>query len=287
MAPSHLSDGSPAPVAAPTHWPCRPCLHPLMAWSDWGQHQQQVWVAAAAPIAPQEHGEVEKPSGEIRAGSHLLHLLMALSEWDWCQAPAAGVSSGSGARQDRGVWNKEFSVNTRGSPWQQQLLPRLGLAPPPPSPAPPSHHGQHPPCSTHAPWWSAHIATGCSVVPLFCHLVYLHISLLLYRIFVGQVVFLASLGFLWNERLPIQSSAPTWWHVSPILLACLGLQRGRGETACGLMLLEGLSGGNFQGNLEIEGEQSCGERSRCKGKEDLKSVMWAGIQPLHVFKKHR
>lgn len=61
----------------------------------------------------------------------------------------------------------------------------------------------------------------------------------------------------WEISCPELS--PTWWHMSPILLACLGLQRGRGETACGLMLLEGLFGGNFQGNLEIEGEQSWGK----------------------------
>ncbi|EPQ02090.1 Syntaxin-binding protein 6 [Myotis brandtii] len=54
-------------------------------------------MAAAAPIAPQEQGEVEKPLGAIRASSHCSHLLMVLSDWDWHWAPAAGVSGGSGA----------------------------------------------------------------------------------------------------------------------------------------------------------------------------------------------
>ncbi|KAK1341769.1 hypothetical protein QTO34_016518 [Cnephaeus nilssonii] len=40
-----------------------PCSHLLTVQSDWGQHQQWVQAAAAAPIAPQEQGEVEKPSG--------------------------------------------------------------------------------------------------------------------------------------------------------------------------------------------------------------------------------
>ncbi|ELK37963.1 Diacylglycerol kinase kappa, partial [Myotis davidii] len=61
-----------------------------------GQCQQQVRAAAAAPITPQEQGEVEKRSGAIRVNSHCSHLLMAPSEQDKHQALAAGVSSGSG-----------------------------------------------------------------------------------------------------------------------------------------------------------------------------------------------
>ncbi|KAK1345153.1 hypothetical protein QTO34_013863 [Cnephaeus nilssonii] len=60
------------------------------ARSDWGQRYQRVRVAAAALITPQKQGEVEKPSGVIRASSHRSHLLMAPSDRDWCRAPAAG-----------------------------------------------------------------------------------------------------------------------------------------------------------------------------------------------------
>ncbi|ELK37958.1 Protein FAM149A [Myotis davidii] len=48
-------------------------------------------AAAAAPIAPQEQGEVEKPSGTIRAGSRCSHPLMVLSNQGWNRVPAAGV----------------------------------------------------------------------------------------------------------------------------------------------------------------------------------------------------
>lgn len=57
-----------------------------------------------SPIAPQEQGELEKPSGVIGAGGHRLHLLMALSNQGQHQAPAAGVSAG----QDSGT--KEQSM---------------------------------------------------------------------------------------------------------------------------------------------------------------------------------
>ncbi|ELK26679.1 NACHT and WD repeat domain-containing protein 1 [Myotis davidii] len=46
---------------------------------------------ALAPIAPQEQGEVEKPSEAIGAGSHRLHPLTAPSDWGGCQAPAAVI----------------------------------------------------------------------------------------------------------------------------------------------------------------------------------------------------
>ncbi|ELK26867.1 hypothetical protein MDA_GLEAN10010991 [Myotis davidii] len=52
---------------------------------------------AAALTAPQEQGEVEKPSGAIRASSHRSHPLMASSNRDWRQALAMGASSSSGA----------------------------------------------------------------------------------------------------------------------------------------------------------------------------------------------
>ncbi|KAK1346722.1 hypothetical protein QTO34_000582 [Cnephaeus nilssonii] len=51
---------------------------------------------------PPEEKNVEKPSGTIRASSHHLYPLMVLSDWDWCRAPAAGVSrasAGSGCKQ--------------------------------------------------------------------------------------------------------------------------------------------------------------------------------------------
>ncbi|ELK24438.1 Solute carrier family 13 member 1 [Myotis davidii] len=54
-------------------------------------------AVAAAPIAPQEQGEVEKPSGVIRASSCCLYPLMAPSDQDQRWALAAGVSSGSSA----------------------------------------------------------------------------------------------------------------------------------------------------------------------------------------------
>ncbi|EPQ15538.1 Solute carrier family 13 member 1 [Myotis brandtii] len=56
-----------------------------------------VQAVAAAHIAPQEQGEVEKPSGAIRASSCCLYPLMAPSDQDQCWAPATGVSSGSSA----------------------------------------------------------------------------------------------------------------------------------------------------------------------------------------------
>ncbi|EPQ02641.1 Cardiomyopathy-associated protein 5 [Myotis brandtii] len=48
-------------------------------------------MAAAAPIAPQEQGEVEKPSGVIRVGSRCLHLLMALSDRDQSYSGIKGL----------------------------------------------------------------------------------------------------------------------------------------------------------------------------------------------------
>ncbi|EPQ09495.1 hypothetical protein D623_10026898 [Myotis brandtii] len=51
----------------------------------------------AAPISPQEQGEVEKPSGAIRARSRRLHPLLAPSDQDRRQAWAMGTSGGSGA----------------------------------------------------------------------------------------------------------------------------------------------------------------------------------------------
>ncbi|KAK1344043.1 hypothetical protein QTO34_014602 [Cnephaeus nilssonii] len=77
--------------------PCshRSCSHALMVQSDWGQHQQQVRAAAPALavsvsgaipgsgcerwlpalIAPQEQGEVKKPSEVIQTGSRPSQLL--------------------------------------------------------------------------------------------------------------------------------------------------------------------------------------------------------------------
>ncbi|KAK1345802.1 hypothetical protein QTO34_008267 [Cnephaeus nilssonii] len=66
-----------------SRWLCVPRLHPLTERSDWGQCQQQVEQghAVSGVIAPQEQGEVEKPSGRIGAGSHRSHPLTALSHW--------------------------------------------------------------------------------------------------------------------------------------------------------------------------------------------------------------
>ncbi|ELK37615.1 5-azacytidine-induced protein 2 [Myotis davidii] len=61
-----------------------------------GQHCQQVRVVAAALIAPQEQGEVEKPSEAIGAGSCHSYLLTALSDWGWHQAPAASEHNSGG-----------------------------------------------------------------------------------------------------------------------------------------------------------------------------------------------
>ncbi|ELK28781.1 hypothetical protein MDA_GLEAN10004463 [Myotis davidii] len=61
-----------------------------------GQHCQWVEMAAAAPIAPQEKGKMEKPSEEIGAISRRSHPLMALSDWDWHQVLAVGMSGNSG-----------------------------------------------------------------------------------------------------------------------------------------------------------------------------------------------
>ncbi|KAK1336892.1 hypothetical protein QTO34_002928 [Cnephaeus nilssonii] len=64
------------------------------SWCQW-------WLLPL--MAPQEQGEVEKPSGAIEAGSRRLHLLTVLSDWDllWHQlrvqvglVPGAGASAG-------------------------------------------------------------------------------------------------------------------------------------------------------------------------------------------------
>ncbi|EPQ18629.1 General transcription factor 3C polypeptide 6 [Myotis brandtii] len=85
--------------------------HALTAQSDWGQHHQQVQVVAAAPIAPQKQGEVEKPSGGIKVGSYRLHPLMAPSNWGRHRVLAAGVSGGSGTS----------SGYEQGQQWQQGI----------------------------------------------------------------------------------------------------------------------------------------------------------------------
>ncbi|EPQ12902.1 WD repeat-containing protein 63 [Myotis brandtii] len=89
-------------------------LKPLTIWSDWGQRHQQVQLAAAAQITPQEQGEVEKPSGMIRADSRCSHSLTALSDQDWRQVLAAG---GSGASKSSGCEQRL---------WHQQQVRALG-----------------------------------------------------------------------------------------------------------------------------------------------------------------
>ncbi|ELK29183.1 Armadillo repeat-containing X-linked protein 2 [Myotis davidii] len=86
----------PAPATALPHAD-GPRSHPTDEVEHWGWRQQQVQTAAAAPITPQEQGEVEIPSRVIRASSHHSHPLKVPSDWDRCWASAAGASSGSGA----------------------------------------------------------------------------------------------------------------------------------------------------------------------------------------------
>ncbi|EPQ05660.1 Serine/threonine-protein kinase SRPK2 [Myotis brandtii] len=132
------------------------------------RHRQWVRVVAAALIASQEQGEVEKPSGAIGAGSCRLHLQRAPSDWEWCRlqvraglALAAGVSAGRdhGTREQRIFSNHQrltLMTVTGAPPWSgtpshllhhpavanashdppepQQKAP---LVPPPPPPPPP------------------------------------------------------------------------------------------------------------------------------------------------------
>lgn len=53
-----------------------------------------------------------------------------------------------------------------------------------------------------------------------------------------------------------------------------------------LKSLEELLGGNFQGNLEIEGEQGCEEGSRYEGKEHLNMCYYEQGATLHMFERH-
>ncbi|KAK1338153.1 hypothetical protein QTO34_001265 [Cnephaeus nilssonii] len=66
----------------------QPHSHLLKVRSDCGWCHQQVQAAAAAPITPQEQGEMEKPSGVIRFGSRHSHPLMAPSNRDQHRVPA-------------------------------------------------------------------------------------------------------------------------------------------------------------------------------------------------------
>ncbi|KAK1333870.1 hypothetical protein QTO34_006259 [Cnephaeus nilssonii] len=64
--------------------------------------RQRVQATAAAPITPQEQGDMEKPSGAIRAGICHLHPLMAPSDQDWHRtlaASASGAVAGSGCER--------------------------------------------------------------------------------------------------------------------------------------------------------------------------------------------
>ncbi|ELK32168.1 Spermatogenesis-associated protein 17 [Myotis davidii] len=97
--------------------------------NKWIGGKKWVRTAAAAPIAPQEQREVEKPSDVMRSGSCHSHPLMAPSDWDrhqqWVRAVAPALTAGA-SRADTssrcecqgrtGVrGSKEFSVSTRGS----------------------------------------------------------------------------------------------------------------------------------------------------------------------------
>nr|KAF6379013.1 hypothetical protein mMyoMyo1_009883 [Myotis myotis] len=112
-----------------------------MAWSNWGWCQQWVQAAAAAPIAPQEQGEVEKPSGLIGAGSRCSHPMMVLNDLGPCQALAASASTG----QDHGAPEQRIFSN------HQRLAPVIATSAPPWS-GTPAHLLHHPtrarcPCS--------------------------------------------------------------------------------------------------------------------------------------------
>ncbi|ELK26060.1 hypothetical protein MDA_GLEAN10002271 [Myotis davidii] len=77
-----------------------------MAPAPIAMHRQQVQAGLAPsagvsggcyPDLSLGAGEVEKPSGVIRANSCPLHPLTALSDRDQHRVPAVGTSSGSGA----------------------------------------------------------------------------------------------------------------------------------------------------------------------------------------------
>ncbi|KAK1345848.1 hypothetical protein QTO34_008313 [Cnephaeus nilssonii] len=107
----------------------KPCSH----------HCCSHMLMALAPLAPNDSAErlgLARRQQQLQAGL----------------APAAGASTGQdcSAREQR-IFNNH-----------QKLIPMTETgAPPwygtPHSPAPPSHRSRRPPCSTHGPWWSAHI----------------------------------------------------------------------------------------------------------------------------------
>ncbi|KAK1346002.1 hypothetical protein QTO34_008470 [Cnephaeus nilssonii] len=109
MAPQPLSASSPAPTttfphtdsASPTHtrgW-CGSTGASTSSGCKWGRSHQRLQAVAAAPIAPQEQGEVKKPLGVTGASSCHSHLLPVLSDQGQHWAPAV-VWEPSGAGGD-------------------------------------------------------------------------------------------------------------------------------------------------------------------------------------------
>ncbi|ELK27454.1 Putative guanine nucleotide exchange factor MCF2L2 [Myotis davidii] len=98
-----------------------------MVWSNWGQCHQRVGVAAVALVTPQEQGEVEKPSGEIGAGSRHSHSLTVLSDRSWHPEPAAGASGGSGTSSGCKWGQCQQQIRVPDEIMQQEIRPLLAV----------------------------------------------------------------------------------------------------------------------------------------------------------------
>lgn len=157
---------------------------------DWGCWWQQVWEVVAGLHSPSEAG-----SGETLRGDQGQQLLPAPADGTEHSAAGASIGWDSSTGEQRSFSN------------HQRLTPMTATSSPssPPWFAAPANLLHY---STAAMFhsqlrWSVHsIATSCLVAWLFCLLVYLHISLLLYQITHSRSACLITSFFPYKSIVP-------------------------------------------------------------------------------------